>query len=67
MKLGEEGVKLMNVMLYSSITTMLCGVVFGSYFGETWRPLLFSSHGRPGEHAAFDPAGGVAHIFTAWE
>ena len=64
MKLGEEGVKLMNVMLYSSITTMLCGVVFGSYFGETWHPLLFSPMEDPVSMLLLTLLVGVAHIFT---
>lgn len=64
MKLGQEGVKLMNVMLYSSITTMLCGVVFGSYFGETWHPLLFSPMEDPVSMLLLTLLVGVAHIFT---
>ncbi len=64
MKLGEEGVKLMNVMLYSSITTMLCGVVFGSYFGETWQPLLFSPMEEPVNMLLLTLLVGAAHIFT---
>ena len=34
--------KLVNVLFYSGFTTMLCGALFGSYFGETWHPLLFA-------------------------
>ena len=64
MKLGQEGVKLMNVMLYSSITTMLCGVLFGSYFGETWHPLLFSPMEDPVSMLLLTLLVGVAHIFT---
>lgn len=64
MKLGEEGRKLMNVMLYSSITTMLCGVIFGSYFGETWHPLLFSPMEDPVSMLLLTLLVGVAHIFT---
>ena len=63
-KLGEEGVKLLNVMLYSSITTMLCGAIFGSYFGETWHPLLFSPMEDPVSMLLLTLLVGVAHIFT---
>ena len=37
---GEFG-KLVNVLFFSSFTTMAWGVVFGSYFGATWHPLIF--------------------------
>ena len=32
---------LMNVMLYSSIPTIICGILFGSYFGEELLPAVF--------------------------
>lgn len=63
-KLGQEGVKLLNVMLYSSITTLLCGVIFGSYFGQTWNPLLFSPMDDPVSMLLLTLLVGVAHIFT---
>ncbi len=56
--------QLMNVMLYSSVTTMLCGVVFGSYFGETWNPLWFSPMDDPVAMLIFTLVIGVFHIFT---
>lgn len=56
--------KLMNVMLYSSLTTMACGVLFGSYFGETWRPILFSPLDNPVAMLILTLVIGVAHIFT---
>lgn len=56
--------KLMNVMLYSSLTTMVCGVLFGSYFGETWHPILFSPLDNPVAMLILTLVIGVAHIFT---
>ncbi len=64
MKPSGSTLKLMNVMLYSSITTMLCGVVFGSYFGETWNPLWFSPMDDPVTMLIFTLVIGVLHIFT---
>ena len=56
--------KLFNVIIYSSITTMICGVLFGSYFGETWHPILFSPMEEPLKMLIFTLIVGVAHIFT---
>ncbi len=36
---GDFG-KLVNMMLLCSISTIICGVLFGSYFGETWFPAV---------------------------
>jgi V/A-type H+-transporting ATPase subunit I len=56
--------KLFNVIIYSSITTMICGVLFGSYFGETWHPILFSPMDDPLKMLIFTLIVGVLHIFT---
>lgn len=56
--------QLMNVFLYSSVTTMICGIIFGSYFGETWNPLLFSVLDNPVGMLVLTMAIGVAHMFT---
>lgn len=55
---------LINVVLYSSITSVIAGVVFGSYFGETWNPLLFSPLESPMEMLIFTLIIGALHIFT---
>lgn len=60
---GETG-KLANVLLYSSVTTMIFGVLFGSYFGETWHPILFSPLDDPVKMLLVTLVVGVAHIFT---
>lgn len=64
MKPKGETAKLMQVLLYSSVTTILCGVLFGSYFGETWRPILFSPLDDPVKMLIVTLGIGVAHIFT---
>ena len=33
---------LVDIFIYGSFSTMIFGVLFGSYFGETWHPILFS-------------------------
>jgi len=35
-----NGLKLMKVLFFCSITTIIWGVLFGSYFGATWHPIL---------------------------
>lgn len=60
---GDFG-KLVRVMLYSSVTTMIWGVVFGSYFGETFHPLLFAPLDNPMMMLIFCLGIGVLHIFT---
>lgn len=64
MKPKGDTAKLINVLLYSSVTTILCGVLFGSYFGETWHPLLFSPLDDPVKMLIVTLGIGVAHIFT---
>ncbi len=58
--------KLINVLLYSSITTIIFGVLFGSYFGEEFFPPLigFTAMGDPIKMLLFTLIIGVFHIFT---
>ncbi|MBQ1847630.1 MAG: V-type ATP synthase subunit I [Clostridia bacterium] len=62
---GNAG-KLVNVMLYASVPAIFWGVMYGSYFGETWHPVLFA----PLEGNNIIPAlllsmiVGVLHLFT---
>ena len=55
---------LINLLLYSSITTMLFGILFGSYFGETWHPILFSPLDDPVSMLIFSLVVGVLHLFS---
>ncbi|MGN0519418.1 MAG: V-type ATP synthase subunit I [Candidatus Fimenecus sp.] len=64
MKPKGDTKKLINVLLYSSITTIICGVLFGSYFGETWHPILFSPLDDPVKMLIVTLGIGVVHIFT---
>lgn len=60
---GDFG-KLVNVLLFSSVTTIFWGVMFGSYFGETWHPLIFAPLDNPMGMLIFCMVIGVLHIFT---
>ncbi|MGI5855313.1 MAG: V-type ATP synthase subunit I [Candidatus Merdivicinus sp.] len=60
---GDFG-KLVNVLFFSSITTIFWGIIFGSYFGETWRPILFAPLDNPMGMLAFCMIIGVLHIFS---
>ncbi len=59
-----ETLKLVNVLHYSSITTMIIGVLFGSYFGETINPIIFSPLDKPVEMLVISLGIGVMHIFS---
>ncbi len=56
--------KLMNVILYSSVTTTICGILFGSYFGETWHPILFNPLDDPVKMLVLTLVVGGLHILT---
>ena len=56
--------KLVNVLLYSSVTTMIFGVLFGSYFGETWNPILLSPLDAPLSMLILSMGVGILHIFA---
>ena len=66
MKPKGETKKLMNVLLYSSITTVFFGVLFGSYFGEELLPALigFTALDDPISMLIITLIIGVLHIFT---
>ncbi len=56
--------KLINVMLYSCIPAVFWGVMYGSYFGETWHPLLFSPLDNILGAMILVLVVGVLHMFT---
>ena len=64
MKPRGDMAKLVNVLFYSSFTTIFWGIIFGSYFGETWHPILFAPLDNPMGMLAFCMIIGVLHIFT---
>ena len=56
--------KLVNVMLYSSLPGIFWGVMYGSYFGATWHPLLFSPLDNILGAMILALVVGVLHMFT---
>jgi V/A-type H+-transporting ATPase subunit I len=56
--------KLINTLFYSSFTTIIFGVLFGSYFGETWHPILFAPLTNPLKMLYFTLVVGILHIFS---
>ncbi len=56
--------KLVNVMLYSSLPGIFWGVMYGSYFGATWHPILFSPLDNILGAMILALAVGVLHMFT---
>lgn len=58
-----DALMLINLLEYSSITTMLFGILFGSYFGETWHPILFSPLDNPVSMLVLSLVVGVLHMF----
>lgn len=59
-----EAAKLTDVLLFGSASTMIFGVLFGSYFGETFHPILFSPLDDPMRMLIFSLIVGVLHLFT---
>ncbi len=60
---GEFG-KLVNVLFFSGFTTIFWGVLFGSYFGETWHPILFVPLDDPMRMLIFCAVLGLLHMFS---
>ena len=66
---GDFG-KLVNVIWLGSFTTMFWGIMFGSWFGETWnpiigKPLFLTPLYQPVEMMTFCLAVGLVHILLA--
>ncbi len=60
---GEFG-KLVNVLYYSGYTTIFWGILFGSYFGETYHPILFNPLEAPIYMLIFSLIIGVLQLFS---
>ena len=60
---GNAG-KMVNVMLYASIPAVFWGVMYGSYFGQTWNPVLFNPLDNILAALALSMIVGVLHMFT---
>ncbi|MEG1557497.1 MAG: V-type ATP synthase subunit I [Oscillospiraceae bacterium] len=57
---------LLKIFMFGSVTTMLWGVAFGSYFGAEWfPPLLFTPLNNPIGLLLVSCGVGILHLFTA--
>jgi V/A-type H+-transporting ATPase subunit I len=59
-----NSLKLMRIFLYASIPTIFWGVLFGSYFGATWHPILLEPMAEPLPFLILSLAIGVLHILS---
>lgn len=59
-----EALKLYKVLLYSGVTTIFWGVLFGSYFGVTWKPILFVPMDEPLKMLIFSLVFGAIHVLS---
>lgn len=56
--------KLFKILMYSSITTVIWGILLGSYFGATWNPILLEPMKQPVEMLILSLILGMCHIIT---
>ncbi len=59
-----NSLKLMKVLLFCSITTIIWGVLFGSYFGATWHPILMEPMVDPLKMLIMSLIIGCLHIIS---
>ncbi|MFH0992744.1 MAG: V-type ATP synthase subunit I [bacterium] len=64
MRAKGETRKLLKVLMYSGITTMFWGVMFGSYFGFSWHPIVLDPMVDTVSFLILSIVLGVLHIFT---
>lgn len=59
-----DSVKLYKMLMYSSITTIFWGIMFGSYFGYTWNPILLEPLTDLTEYLFVSLIVGALHVIT---
>lgn len=59
-----QSLQIINILLYSSFPTIIFGVLFGSYFGETWNPIFLAPMDNPMGMLIFTLVVGMLHIFS---
>lgn len=59
-----DSLKLFKLLLYSSITTVFWGVMFGSYFGYTFMPILLEPMTDLTEYLIFSFIIGALHVIS---
>ncbi len=64
MRVRGEMRKLLKVLMFSGFTTVLWGVLFGSYFGFSWHPIILDPMVDTINFLLLTVIFGVLHIFT---
>jgi V/A-type H+/Na+-transporting ATPase subunit I len=64
MKPKGNSARLFRVIYYSGYSTMIWGILFGSYFGFTWNPIVLEPMVQPMEFLFLSIGLGVCHIIT---
>ena len=64
MKPKGNSLRLFRVLMYSGVSTIIWGILFGSYFGVTWNPILMSPMDKPLEMLILSIVIGGCHIIS---
>jgi len=64
MKPKGNSLKLIKVLLFASVTTIIWGILFGSYFSVTWNPILMEPKADPTKMLLLSLVIGGLHIIT---
>jgi V/A-type H+/Na+-transporting ATPase subunit I len=64
MKPKGNSARLFRVIYFSGYSTMIWGILFGSYFGFTWNPIILEPIAQPMEFLILSIGLGVCHIIT---
>ncbi|MGD9887387.1 MAG: V-type ATP synthase subunit I [Bacilli bacterium] len=64
MKPKGNSLKLFKVLIFCGITTIIWGVLFGSYFGATWNPILLEPMKKPLELLIMSLIIGALHVIS---
>ncbi|HOW38780.1 MAG TPA: V-type ATPase 116kDa subunit family protein, partial [Bacillota bacterium] len=64
MKPKGNGLRLFRVLFYTGFSTILWGILFGSYFGFTWNPILLEPMAEPMNMLILSVVVGILHLFS---
>ncbi|MFA5274218.1 MAG: V-type ATP synthase subunit I [Candidatus Izemoplasmatales bacterium] len=59
-----NALRLFRVLMYSGVSTILWGILFGSYFGVSWNPILMSPMEKPLDMLILSIVIGACHIIS---
>jgi V/A-type H+-transporting ATPase subunit I len=64
MKPKGNALRLFRVLFYTGFSTILWGILFGSYFGFTWNPILLEPMAEPMNMLILSVVVGILHLFS---